>query len=109
MLDGRLAIELAEDDAREIKDVLTRIYIAEGNRSRVAQNLHVLNAALDWPVCSRALPNALSRLTRPSHLPSCGGHFPDTPCTDPDPGQHAKSQTIGLTELRGAPQRMPGL
>jgi hypothetical protein len=29
-LDGRLAVELAEDDAREIKDVLTRIYIAEG-------------------------------------------------------------------------------
>jgi hypothetical protein len=29
-LDGRLAIGLAEDDAREIKDVLTRIYIAEG-------------------------------------------------------------------------------
>ena len=30
MLDGRLAIGLAEDDAREIKDVLTKIYIAEG-------------------------------------------------------------------------------
>jgi hypothetical protein len=30
MLDGRLAIGLAEDEAREIKDVLTRIYIAEG-------------------------------------------------------------------------------
>jgi hypothetical protein len=42
---------------------------------------------LDWPVCSPALPNALSRLTRPSHLSSCGGHFPDTPCTDPDLGQ----------------------
>ena len=30
MLDGRLATELAEDAAREIKDVLTKIYIAEG-------------------------------------------------------------------------------
>jgi hypothetical protein len=30
----------------------------------VARNLHVLNAALDWPVCSPALPNALSRLDR---------------------------------------------
>ena len=30
MLDGRLAIGLAEDDAREIKDVLTKQYIAEG-------------------------------------------------------------------------------
>ena len=30
MLDDRLAIGLAEDGAREIKDVLTRIYIAEG-------------------------------------------------------------------------------
>jgi hypothetical protein len=30
MLDNRLAVELAEDDAREIKDVLTKIYIAEG-------------------------------------------------------------------------------
>jgi len=30
MLDGRLAIGLAEDDAREIRDVLTRIYITEG-------------------------------------------------------------------------------
>ena len=30
MLDGRLATGLAEDDAREIKDELTRIYIAEG-------------------------------------------------------------------------------
>jgi hypothetical protein len=30
MLEGRLAIGLAEDDAREIKDVLTKIYIAEG-------------------------------------------------------------------------------
>ena len=30
MLDGRLAIGLAEGEAREIKDVLTRIYIAEG-------------------------------------------------------------------------------
>jgi hypothetical protein len=30
MVDGRLAIGLAEDDAQEIKDVLTKIYIAEG-------------------------------------------------------------------------------
>jgi hypothetical protein len=30
MLDGRLAIGLAEDDAKEIKDVLTKQYIAEG-------------------------------------------------------------------------------
>ena len=30
MLDNRLAVELAEDDAREIKNILTRIYIAEG-------------------------------------------------------------------------------
>ena len=30
MLEGRLATGLAEDDAREIKDVLTKIYIAEG-------------------------------------------------------------------------------
>jgi hypothetical protein len=30
MLDRGLALELAEDDAREIKDVLTKIYIAEG-------------------------------------------------------------------------------
>jgi hypothetical protein len=30
MLDDRLAVGLAEDDAREIRDVLTRIYIAEG-------------------------------------------------------------------------------
>ena len=30
MLDDRLAKGLAEDDAREIKDILTRIYIAEG-------------------------------------------------------------------------------
>jgi hypothetical protein len=30
MLDARLAVGLAEDDAREIRDVLTRIYIAEG-------------------------------------------------------------------------------
>jgi hypothetical protein len=29
-LDGRLGIGLAEDDAREIRDVLTRIYIVEG-------------------------------------------------------------------------------
>jgi hypothetical protein len=88
MLEDQLAVGLAEDDAREIKDVLTRIYMQRGNRSQVAQNLHVLNAALDWPVCSPAMPNALSRLTRPSHLPGCEGHFPDTPCTDPDPGQH---------------------
>jgi hypothetical protein len=59
-----------------------------GNRSQAAQNLHVLNAALHWPVCSLAMPNALSRLTRLSHLPGCDGHFPDTPCTDPDPGRH---------------------
>jgi hypothetical protein len=30
MLDNRLAVGLAEDDAREMKDVLTTIYIAEG-------------------------------------------------------------------------------
>jgi hypothetical protein len=30
MLDGRLAVGLAEDDAREIKEALTRICIAEG-------------------------------------------------------------------------------
>jgi hypothetical protein len=29
-LDGRLVVGLAEDDAKEIKDVLTKIYIAEG-------------------------------------------------------------------------------
>jgi hypothetical protein len=29
-LDGRLVVGLAEDDAKEVKDVLTKRYIAEG-------------------------------------------------------------------------------